>query len=92
MEEEKDALARLAAENDKGERERARYETECARIPLGQLNAYDVCRLWDPHGRAGWLTEPGTRAATLVKELGLPLMQVGMGRWVVTHTLQEAPC
>ena len=70
------------------ERRRARYEEACSRVPSGHLSAYDVCRLWDGANREQWSNSPGIRAAELVRELALPLLELGQGHYVVAHTLE----
>ncbi len=69
-------------------RKREQYESACASVALGHLCAADVCRIWSEHDQSVWRQSPGTEARRLVRSLGLPLMELGLGRWVVTHTVE----
>ena len=80
-----EALERLIKEGRSGERERVRYEESCAQVPAGYLSAWDVCRIW---GGSTESESPGDTAKRLVDTNDLPLMEIGIGRWVVTHSIK----
>ena len=64
-----------------------RYEEACLSVPAGHLNAHDVCRLFSGQPYADWSKKPGQTARQVVKANWLPLMEIGAGRWVVSHSL-----
>ena len=78
----------LAQGRESAARKRAKYEAACATVPLGHLCGVDVCRLWSKRPRKEWREHPGAEARRLVAEHGLPLMELGPGRWVVAHTIE----
>ena len=65
-----------------------KYEEECSKVTPGHLTPTDVCRLWDSRPYRQWSAEPAASAKRLVVDLGLPLMELGSGRWVVIHALE----
>lgn len=67
---------------------RKRYEQECGQVYSGHLNAHDVCRLFSTQPYSTWSSKPGQTAKALVEDLGLPLMEVGSGRWMVAHVVE----
>jgi hypothetical protein len=85
-----EALERFIRESSTDGRRQEKFEESCGRVPMGYLNAYDVCRLWHNGSPEDWRSSPGTTAKELIAALGLPLMEVGAGRWVVTHTVCTA--
>lgn len=79
------AVWKLAQEQGGKNRENKRYEAACAQVPNGFLNAYDLLRLME--GQIGPREDAGRRARQMVKERGLALMELGDGRYIITHNV-----
>lgn len=79
------ALYKLAQEQGGKNREDERYEAACAIVQSGFLNAYDVLRLID--GQIGPRDDAGRRARQMVRDRGLALMELGDGRYIITHNV-----
>ena len=85
-----DELDELIESGRSESRKREAYESACATVSLGHLCSSDVCRLWSERDQKVWRESPGTEARRLVRTLGLPLLELGQGRWVVSHALGES--